>query len=101
MFSKMGNAIIEEYRNFSIARRMQLFDELLYSELSQLESRVVLKFINSVILDERENSYIRKRAVEELRNLSTIGIIKSRNILSTLIDNWADSEDTFFRIVQN
>lgn len=90
--------ITSHYGNLSLAEKFYFFDADALVFFEELTDRDISKFLKIVILDESENSNIRKQAIEIHTEYVLLQKLKPRYELNILIDEWSSSQDPFLEI---
>ncbi len=91
--------LTDQYHSFTIPEKFHFFGCRAHECLSALEERDIYKFLRSIILDETENSNIRKKAVELHTDYILVDKLKPRYALDILIEFWpAQQGDVFLEV---
>jgi hypothetical protein len=91
-------SLTEQYSVFTMPEKFHFFGCNAHIILGSLEERDIYKFLRSVILDETENSNIRKKAIELHTDYILISKLKPRYALDILIESWPQEQDIFLEI---
>lgn len=62
------------------------------------DDKIIISVMHQIILDESENSYIRKITLELFIDFVIIGKLKKRHALNLLLDNWKFSSEVFLEL---
>ena len=87
------NGLFNTYRAFTMPEKINFFGCDAHEMLGSFEELQIYKFLSSIILDQAESPYIRKKAIELHTNYILIHKLKPRYALNILIDFWAESKD--------
>lgn len=93
----------EEFNVLKLEKRINLLEseDLMVSAL-QTENRILNRFYHDVILDNQQNSYVRKSLIQSFSKLVYLGQLKDRQLLSLFIDswdeNWVNSPNVFVEV---
>ncbi|MED4355057.1 hypothetical protein P9265_22565 [Schinkia azotoformans] len=91
---------IDDFEGWSLKDKFYLFDEMISDLVNKLNQKEIQRFLKDVILNANENSYIRKKALENFLNLVRLHQIKKRYALNLLIDDWIESNDIFVELIR-
>lgn len=92
------NSLFNEYRAFTISEKFYFFDCNAHEILGSFKESDIYKFLRVIILNEEENSNIRKKAIELHTEYILINKLKPRYALDILIEFWAETQDIFLEI---
>ena len=87
------NGLLNKYRVFTVPEKISFFGCDAHEILVSFEELQIYKFLRSIILDQSESPYIRKKAIELHTNYILIHKLKPRYALNILIDFWTESQD--------
>lgn len=85
-----------EFNSLDLSERIDFWKEGFPTFSKQVSSGEQYRIIKKIILNETENSYVRKIAVHNLVNLILINKLKVRHGLSILIDDWGEISNEVF-----
>jgi hypothetical protein len=91
-------SLLEQYSVFTISKKFYFFGCEAHEILGSLEERDIYKFLRSIILDERENPNIRKKAIELHTDYILVNRLKPRYALDILIESWTEQQDIFLEV---
>jgi hypothetical protein len=89
---------ISLFESYSTAQKVVLFDNDIQHTIGILSDKDLYLFLRDVTLDDQENSYVRKKALQTFINFILLNRLKVRQGLSLLVDDWVDSGDTFLEV---
>jgi hypothetical protein len=87
-----------DYTNFSISEKFDFFEIEISNVVQTMEERRLNKFLKSIILDNSENSHIRKSAQKVFIECVFLKKLKPRQALNLLIDDWIETSELFLEI---
>jgi hypothetical protein len=91
--------LTDQYHSFTMPEKFYFFGCSAHECLGALEERDIYKFLRSIILDETENSNIRKKAIELHTDYILVNRLKPRYALDILIESWpVQQEDIFLEV---
>lgn len=85
------------YNNLNVPEKMDFMSEAFFAIISGASSQEISGFINTILLDKNENTFVQKLALDRLMDLVFLETIKPRQALTILIDNWW-SKDTLLNV---
>jgi len=92
------NSLFKEYEAFTIPEKFYFFGCNVHETLASFEERDIYKFLRSIILNEKENSNVRKKAIELHTEYILINKLKPRYALDILIESWTETLDVFLEV---
>ena len=90
--------MLSYYKSLSLSKKISFFDSNGHGNFQKLQERDLSKFLKSVILNDDENPYLRKQAIEIHTEYVLIQRLKSRYELTILIDDWTNPQDVHLEI---
>ncbi|MGH0588945.1 hypothetical protein ACQVQY_23195 [Bacillus mycoides] len=91
---------IENFEDWKIGEKFYFFDVKCNEILMNIDSKKAQVFLKGIILNNEENSNIRKKALENFINLVLLQKIKKRFALNLLLDEWIKIEDEFLEVIR-
>jgi hypothetical protein len=92
------NSLLNAYSIFTIPEKFHFFGCNAHEILSSFEEREIYNFLRSIILNEQENTNIRKKAIELHTEYILISKLKPRYALDILIESWTKTQDIFLEV---
>ena len=92
------NSLLNEYSIFTIPEKFHFFGCNAHEILGSFEEREIYNFLRSIILNEKENTNIRKKAIELHTEYILISKLKPRYALDILIESWKKTQDVFLEV---
>ncbi len=92
------NGISSQYESLTLAEKFNFFGSGLNGNLLQFKEIDLRKFLKLVILDDSENTNIRKQAIEIHTECVLLQKLKARYELNILIDDWTETHDTSLEV---
>jgi hypothetical protein len=89
---------ISSFKTLTLSEKFHFFEGTSNKMLESLSNKNLNPFLKEVILDNTENSNIRKNALQTYINYTILGRIKARQALTLLIDEWNDDSDLFLKL---
>tara|TARA_R110000744_G_scaffold88464_2_gene172471 strand:- start:8464 stop:10161 length:1698 start_codon:yes stop_codon:yes gene_type:complete len=89
---------ILEFKSLSTAGKIEFLNCDLIDSVKTLDDRSINILLREIILDENENTYVRKSTLKIFTELVIVGKLKNRHALSLLIDDWKTSSDAFLEL---
>ena len=89
---------ISNFQNLSIPEKLDFLCDGFVESIKGLDERAINSALRGVILDSKENLYVRKSALELFTELVILGKLKTRHAHSLLIDDWVSNEDIFLEL---
>jgi hypothetical protein len=89
---------ISLFGSYSTAQKVGCFDNDIQHTIGNLSDKDLYLFLRDVTLDDQENLYVRKKALQTFINFILLKRLKVRQGLSLLVDDWVDSGDTFLEV---
>lgn len=88
----------DSYSAFTLPEKFSFFGCNAHEVLGSFKERDIYNFLRLVILDEEENSSIRRKAIELHTNYILLNKLKPRYALDILIESWPECQDVFLEI---
>ncbi|MBD2315979.1 hypothetical protein [Phormidium tenue] len=92
------NSLLNEYSIFTTPEKFHFFGCNAHEILGSFEEREIYNFLRSIILNEKENTNIRKKAIELHTEYILISKLKPRYALDILISSWEKTQDVFLEV---
>jgi hypothetical protein len=92
------NGILSQYESLTLAEKFNFFGSGLNGNLLQFKEIDLRKFLKLVILDDSENTNIRKQAIEIHTECVLLQKLKARYELNILIDDWTETQNTSLEV---
>ncbi|MBJ7880990.1 hypothetical protein [Gelidibacter salicanalis] len=92
------NFEILEFKTLSTPEKISFLENDFVGSIINLEEKTINSSMREIILDEKENSFVRKIGLELFTDLVVLGKLKIRQGLSLLIDDWIPSSEIFIEL---
>ena len=92
------DSLLNEYSIFTIPEKFHFFGCNAHKILGSFEEREIYNFLRSIILNEKENTNIRKKAIELHTEYILISKLKPRYALDILIESWKKTSCVFLEV---
>jgi hypothetical protein len=89
---------ISDFKKLSIPEKLNFLRDSFIDAIKELDEKSLNCTLRSIVLDSKENAYVRKSALELFTELVILGKVKTRHAYSLLIDDWIPNEDTFLEL---
>ncbi|WP_282124974.1 hypothetical protein [Marinifilum flexuosum] len=89
---------ISNFQKLSIPEKIDFLSGEFLESIKSLDEKTLNSVLRGVVLDSKENPYVRKSALELFTELVILGKVKTRHAYSLLIDDWVSDEDIFLEL---
>lgn len=87
----------EEFSILSEFNKVNFIDDTCIDVYNKMEQRQIINFFRKIFSADEISSYIKMKAIDRIIDLYHAGIIRTRNVLTLLLDDW-DSKDTLVEV---
>ena len=87
-----------DYLQFSLTEKFDFFDSGFSRVINSMNDTELNNFLKNIILDNSENSYLRRSAQKVFIECAFLNKIKVRQALSLLIDDWIYTSEVFLEM---
>lgn len=87
-----------DYAKLTLPKRYDFFDSEVSGVIQNMNPKDLNNFFKTIILDNTENSYIRRSAQKIFIDCIFLNKLKSRHALNLLIDEWIDTNEVFLEV---
>lgn len=96
----MKKNILLHFKELDLTQKIFIFDDNIEEVIIQLNKMELYRFFKNIILEKSENSYVRIKALEGFVNCVILGILKPRQAVSILLDEWETECDIFLESIR-
>ncbi|KAF0128355.1 MAG: hypothetical protein FD155_3285 [Bacteroidetes bacterium] len=89
---------ISTFKTWESSEKISFLENDFISSIVNCEEKSINSALRLLILDEKENTYVRRIGIELFTELVVIGKLKTRQGLSLLIDDWLPSPEVFIEL---
>ncbi len=89
--------IIKEFHDWDIQRKLEIFDRGCV-DLEKFSSSTLFAFLKEIVLNQNENDYIRKKALQSIFDLTFIDKTTERKTISLILDDISSESDLFIQL---
>ncbi len=86
------------FESLPLPQKISFFETKIDEVVDSLEETKLNKFLKTIVLDDAENAYLRRRALEVFTDCVFFEKLKARQELIILIDDWNENEEIFLEI---
>lgn len=89
---------LKDFATLGLSEKINFFDDAKMQGFIDLEANQLNGFLKDIVLNDQENDYVKKKALENYIDVLLLNKIKPRQALALFVDDWKNDSELFLEI---
>ncbi|PSK92222.1 hypothetical protein [Taibaiella chishuiensis] len=89
---------LEDFAILDLPHKINFFDDAGILNFLELDDIQLNRFLKNIVLDDEENDYVKKKALNSYLDIVLLNKIKPRQALGLFVDDWKEDSELFLEL---